>query len=257
MIERLSQLVKINNLLNETKSTHFNSILPMKIDVVEKLYANRYKLLLGNKILQTKSDLNLEVGESYWGVMRENPKSGTISLSKLLKFPHLLKNIKNIPKFDIEQIKNIFSQKNPKVELKAILLEHLATSSSQKEFLTIINILHALEANVFTFVMTTNNKDAIFQFKKRDKKKVNHINSEDENQKVDFYAGFTNLGPMEGVIEINSGIKTLSLYLYYESSLKFLKKELKNLDLKVNLYKRNKTIEPIYTVAPAILDING
>ena len=256
MIERLSQLAKINSLINESKLTRFNSILPMKIDVIDELIGSKYKLLIGNRVLETKSNLKLDVGSSYWGVMKEDIKKGSISLSKLLKFPHLLKNTKEIPKFDIEQIRNIFSKENPKSELKMVFLQHLANSSSRNEFLTLTNMLHALEANVFTFVMTTNNKDAIFQFKKRKKKQKTALSSQ-ESEKIDFYAGFENLGPIEGVIEVVKDIKTLSLYLYYESSLEFLKRELKNLDIEAKLYKRNKSIEPIYTVAPAILDIKG
>ena len=255
MIDKIAQLAKIDSLLNSTKVTRFNSLLPIKIDVLDELYGGKYKLLIGNKAMETKSNLKLDVGESYWGVMKEDIKRGSISLSKLLKFPHLLKNIKDIPKFDIIQMREIFSNENPKSEMKMILLQHLSNSSSRTEFLTITNMLHALEANAFTFVMTTNNKDAIFQFKKRKKKKsvTNHTDSD----KIDFYAGFENLGPVEGVIEVVKDIKTLSLYLYYESSMEFLKKELKNLDIDAKLYKKSKNIEPIYSVAPAILDIKG
>jgi hypothetical protein len=254
VIKNIAQLAKINSLLNEVKTTTFNSLLPIKIDVKEELLGGKYKLLVGTKLLETKSNLKLDVGESYWGVMKESPKKG-ITLSKLLKQPKLLKNIKNIPKFDIQNLNTLFTKETPKAELKAVLLEHLSLSSSRSEFMTITSMIEAINSDVFTFVLNQNEKEAIFQFKRRKPKKTK--NSSEDETKIDFYAAFSNLGPVEGVVEVKDDIKTLSLYLYYENSLEFLKRELSSIDMSVKLYKKDKTIEPLFNLAPSLLDIRG
>ena len=254
MIQNITKLAKLNSLLGEAKITKFNSLLPMKIDVLDELIPGKYKLLVGTKQLETKSNLKLDVGESYWGVMRDDPKKG-ITLSKLLKQPQLLKNMKNIPKFDLQSLNNLFTKESPKAELKVVLLEHLSRASTRSEFMTITSMIEAINQNVFTFVFDQGGKEAIFQFKKRASKRKTA--KSDEDAKIDFYAAFSNLGPVEGVVEVVKDIKTLSLYLYYENSLEFLKRELDSIDMQVKLYKKDKTIEPIFNLTPALLDIRG
>ena len=255
MINSIKALAKLDALANATKITRFNSLLPMKIDVVEELMGGKYKLLVGAKLLETKSNLKLDVGESYWGEMKEDVKSKNISLSNLLKQPKLLKYLKHIPKFSPQKLAEILTKENPKLELKTTFLEHLSSSTSKSEFMTTTSMINALEQNVFTFVMSQNGKNAIFQFKKRASKRKNL--STHENSKIDFYAAFENLGPLEGVIEVKDEVKSLSLYLYYENSVKFLQNELNTLDLTAKIYKKDKKIEPLFYVSPNLLDIRG
>jgi len=255
LINSIKALAKLDALANSSKIIRFNSLLPMKIDVLDTLMNGKYKLLIGTKLLETKSNLKLDVGESYWGVMKEDVKSKNISLSNLLKQPKLLKHLKFIPKFSPNQLSTILSSKNPKQELKATLLEHLSNSTSKSEFMTTTSMVNALEQNVFTFVLTQNSKDAIFQFKKRSTKKEKSKNIEDT--KIDFYAAFENLGPIEGVVEVKDDIKSLSLYLYYENSVKFLQNELNNLNFNAKIYKKDSSIEPLFNVSPNLLDIRG
>jgi len=254
LIKSLGKLARLNTLVSEAKLTRFNSLLPMKIDVLDELIPGKYKLQVGTKLLETKSNMKLDVGESYWGVMRDEPKKG-ITLSQLLKQPKLLKNIKNIPKFDTQTLNNLFSKESPKAELKIALLEHLSKASSRSEFMTLTSMIEAINQNVFTFVFDQGGKEAIFQFKKRPSKRKGAKSEEDA--KIDFYAAFSNLGPVEGVVEVIDDIKTLSLYLYYENSLEFLKSELNSIDMQVKLYKKDKTIEPIFNLTPSLLDIRG
>jgi len=254
LIKSLTQIAKLNSLVSEAKLTRFNSLLPMKIDVLDELIPGKYKLQVGTKQLETKSNLKLDVGESYWGVMKDHPKKG-ITLSNLLKQPKLLKNIQNIPKFDLQTLNNLFEKESPKSELKTVLLEHLSRSSSRSEFMTLTSMIEAINQNVFTFVFDQGGKEAIFQFKKRASKRRGA--KKDEDAKIDFYAAFSNLGPVEGVVEVIKDIKTLSLYLYYENSLEFLKSELKSIDMQVKLYKKDKTIEPLFHLTPSLLDIRG
>ncbi len=255
MINSIKSIAKLDTLVQNAKLTRFNSILPMKINVLDELAGGKYKLLIGSKLLETKSDLKLDVGESYWGQMKEDVKTKNISLSNLLKQPKLLKHLKYIPKFTSEKLAQILTKENPKLELKTTFLEHLSKSTSKNEFMTTTSMINALEQNVFTFVMTQNGKEAIFQFKKRRAKKKNSYKEVDA--KIDFYAAFENLGPIEGVVEVKEDIKNLSLYLYYENSVKFLQTELNNLDLNAKIYKKDKTIEPLFYVSPNLLDVRG
>ena len=255
MIDSIKALAKLDGLSKVANITRFNSLLPMKVDVLEELLNGKYKLQIGNKLLETKSNLKLDVGESYWGEMREDPKTKNITLSNLLKQPKLLKHIKNIPKFTPNDLESIFSRENPKLELKTTFLEHLSKATSKSEFLTTTSMINALNENVFTFVLTTNNKDAIFQFKKRKNRKKSLKNVDDT--KIDFYASFENLGPVEGVVEVKKEIKSLSLYLYYENSVKFLSHYLNELDFHAKIYKKDRTILPLFNVSPNLLDVRG
>jgi len=254
MINNIAQIAKINSILNKMSTDRFNAILPTKIDVLEELNGGKYKLLIGTKVIDTKSQLKLDVGSSYWGEMKENLKSGSITLTQLLKQPKLLKNLSNLPRFDVQTLGQLLTKESPKGELKMILLENLANSSSKSEFMTVANMLQGINESLFSFVLNHNNKDAIFQFKKRKKR---HPDKKDEDTKIDFYAAFENLGPIEGVVEVIDGVRRLSLYLYYENSLVFLKRELASLDLEAVLYKKDKSINPLFSVTPALLDIKG
>ncbi len=255
MINSIKSLAKLDAIASSAKITRFNSLLPMKIDVLDELMGGKYKLLVGTKLLETKSNLKLDVGESYWGVMKEDVKTKNLSLSNLLKQPKLLKHLKHIPKFSTEKLAQILTKENPKLELKTTLLDHLSKSNSKQEFMTTTSMVNALEQNVFTFVMTQNGKEAIFQFKKRNPKKKSL--EKQENTKIDFYAAFENLGPVEGVVEVKDDVKSLSLYLYYENSVKFLQSELNNLEFIAKIYKKNKSIEPLFYVSPNLLDVRG
>ena len=253
MIGQISKLVKLDSLLTEAKLTRFNSLLPVKIDVLDQLENSRYKLLVGTKKLETKSNMKLDVGESYWGVLKDDKTKG-LTLSNLLKQPKLLKNAKFIPKFSPTQLEAILKEDKPKEQMKIALLEHLSKATSKNEFMTTTSMIEALNAGVWTLVLKENQKEAIFQFKKKKSRKKG---GKVEQEKLEFYAGFSNLGPVDGVIEIKDDRKVLSLYLYYESSLNLLKNEIESIDLDVRLYKKDKTIEPLWSVLPTLLDVRG
>ena len=139
--------------------------------------------------------------------------------------------------------------------MKFGLLEKMAHATSKQEFMTLSNMLQAINENVFTMLLAHDNKETLFQFKKRKSKDKSDEKSEDS--KIDFYVAFENLGPIEGVVEVIDGVRKLSLYLYYENSLKFLEQELKNLDLEALLYKKKGKITPLYEYGESLLDVKG
>ncbi|WP_291953255.1 hypothetical protein [Campylobacter sp.] len=64
-----------------------NSTLPVKMQILEKKSYNRYVLLLNTKRLETKSMIELEVGQEYLAEVYEN--KGVISFRNLLKKPNI------------------------------------------------------------------------------------------------------------------------------------------------------------------------
>lgn len=255
MINQITQIAKIETLLANLKTTRFNSLLPMTIDVLEKNSQNSYMLKIGNKDISTKSALALEVGSKYWGVMKEDPVLNSVSLSQLLKKPKLLQMQRNnfLPEFSEAKLQGLISKENPKTEMKAMLLERLSQAVSKSEFMTLTNMIAALNENVFTMVLKEGNQSTMFQFKKRNKDKTDSS----EDAKIDFYAAFENLGPIEGVVSVIGDERKLSLSLFYENALEFLKNELEYLDLDGSLYHKNGNIEPIFELSTSLLDVKG
>lgn len=255
MISQIMNIAKIENLLVNLKTARFNSVLPVTIDVVEKNDKNQYLLKVGNRELNTKSAMNLDVGGKYWGVMKDDPKLNSPTLSGLLKKPQLLQmQRKNfLPELNGTKLQELITKENPKAEMKAVLLERLSTAVSKNEFMTLTNMIAALNENVFTMVLKEENQSTMFQFKKRKKSSPDSK----EDAKIDFYAAFEHLGPVEGVVSVVGDERKLSLSLFYEESLEFLKNELGNLDLEGFLYKKDKNIEPIYELSASLLDTRG
>ncbi len=258
MIGNLSPLAKIESILSKLNAStiKFDKLLPVNIEVKEKLEPKTYLLQVGKKEMTTKSMVDLEVGKQYWGEMKEDPKLKSLSLSKLLIKPHLLQGKKALlPTLSLDKLQQLLGSENPKERVKFSLLDKMAHATSKQEFMTLSNMLQAINENVFTMVLNHENQETLFQFKKR--KKGNNSEDKAENAKIDFYAAFEHLGPIEGVVEVIDGIRKLSLYLYYENSLKFLQKELNNLDLEAFLYKKEGKITPLYEYGESLLDVKG
>ncbi len=255
MISQLGQLAKIDSLLAKLTTTRFNALLPVNIDVIKKSDSQKYLLKIGNKELNTQSNLELEVGKKYWGMMREEPKTNAISLSKLLLKPKFLQHSKLtfLPEYTPEKLLQALSKESPKLELKMQLLEHLSNTNSKQEFMTLANMIAALNNDVFSMVLKHNEKSTMFQFKKRKSKSKTSTN----DGMIDFYAAFEHIGPVEGVVEVNGDIKRLMLYLYYEQSLEFLRNELSLLDFQGQLYPKKGKISPLYEPVSSLLDIKG
>ncbi len=257
MLGQLSALSKIESLLVKlnSQSLHLNSTLPVSIDVKKQLSAQSYLLDVGKKEMKTHSNTELEVGRKYWAMMKEEGATKGLSLSKLVQKPLLLGNKKALlPTFDLEHLQQLLTHEKPKEAFKLALLDKMTTVTSKQDFLTLSNMLQALNENVFSFVLSGREKETLFQLKKRknrDKKESN------DNAKIDFYAAFESLGPVEGVVEVADGKRKLSLYLYYENSLQFLQEELKSLDLEGFLYQKEGKISPLYEYGESLLDVKG
>jgi len=255
MLGSINPLAKIETILAKLNSATIKfDRLPVAINVKEKLAPQEFLLQVNNKEVNTKSMLDLEVGKKYWGVMKED--GATKTLSHLLEKPHLLHAKKTLlPQMTLQKLEQVLTSESPKETMKFALLEKMAHATSKQEFMTLSNMLQAIHENVFTTLLMHGDKETLFQLKKR--KSKNDKEEKPENAKIDFYAAFENLGPVEGVIELIDGVRKLSLYLYYENSLKFLEKELKELDLEGFLYQKKGKISPLYEYGESLLDLKG
>jgi hypothetical protein len=159
-----------------------------------------------------------------------------------------------LPELNDKTLQNLISKENPKAELKSVLLEKLSQSVSKNEFMTLTNMISALNENVFTMVLKEDNQSTMFQFKKR-KKPAGGSSSEDAT--IDFYAAFEHLGPVEGVVSVIDDEKKLTMSLFYKESVDFLKEQLPELDFEGILYKKDREIEPIYELSASLLDTRG
>ena len=256
MISQIASLAKIDALLSKLETKRFNALLPVNIEVVEEQEPQKYKLQVGRQEIMTKSKIPLDVGSKYWGMMQESTQTKSITLSKLLQKPKLLQKSQLtsfLPEFTPQKLASILSKESPKTEMKMLLLEHLSQANSKQEFMTLTNMLAALNANVFTTLLKYEDKTTLFQFKKR--RSQSQTSSEDGM--IDFYAAFEHLGPVEGVVEVNADIKRVTLYLYYEQSLDFLKTQLDALAFEGRILPKKENILPLYEPVSSLLDIKG
>ncbi len=256
MITQLAQIAKIDALLSKLSIKRFNAILPVTVEVLQKSEPQKYDLKIGAKELSTKSAIDLEVGKKYWAVMGENMKTGTISLSKLLKNPAFFQKGKEpifLPEVSARKMMEILSSKSPKAHMKTIFLNHLGNAGSKQEFMTLANMILALNENIFTMFLKHEQNRTLFQFKKR----ASQSQTSSEDGIIDFYAAFEHIGPLEGIVEIDDRIRRLTLYLYYEQSLEFLKEELIHLDFETKVVHKQRVISPLYEPVSSLLDLKG
>ncbi len=263
MIGQLARIAGVDALLGKLETARFNALLPVTIEVLEELAKpdkedtlSRYRLLIGKKELETQSAMPLEKGAKYWGVMKESGKNHAITLSQLLQKPKLLQNgqrISFLPEMTPQKLALLLSSDSPKAEMKMQLLEHLSRAHSKQEFMTLANMIAALQTDVFTMLLKYQDRHTLFQFKKR--RTQSQTSSEDGM--IDFYAAFEHIGPVEGVVEVQGDSKRLTLYLYYEQSMEFLQKELESLGFEGRLLPKKVRIRPLYEPVSSLLDIKG
>ncbi|HHD83657.1 MAG TPA: hypothetical protein ENK93_02160 [Campylobacteraceae bacterium] len=263
MIGQLARIAGVDALLGKLETARFNALLPVTIEVLEELAKpdksdalSRYRLLIGKKELETKSAMPLEQGTKYWGVMKESGKNHAITLSQLLQKPKLLQNrqlVSILPAFTPQKLAHVMSAQSPKTEMKMQLLEHLSGAQSKQEFMTLANMITALQQDLFTMLLKYQDRHTLFQFKKR--RTQSQTSSEDGM--IDFYAAFEHIGPVEGVVEVQGDSRRLTLYLYYEESMVFLQNELETLGFEGRLLPKKAQIKPLCEPVSSLLDIKG
>ncbi len=199
MLEALNALNQLNALHSKNVAHHFNATLPILLKVLEKQDKDLFLLQVGNKIIPTKSEQDLKINQPYFATMLRN-QLGDIVLKNLVPAPKILDALDDLPTLEMKKIKEILSAKDntPLKEYKEFLSEKLIHAKSSQEFLNTANMLLSLQSQVLSFVIENERKKAFLQMKAK-------------KQSVDFYALYSNLGEIGGVIYLKEKEKQLFL----------------------------------------------
>ena len=224
-----------------------NSTLPIKIEVVSKLYGIKYMLKLGNVETETKSLKDLQVGMNYWGVMKKS-SGNSIMLSNLTPQPKILEFARFFD-MDFRDLQKIMSDSSGDIfkNLKNEIMTKLAGSNDRNEFWFWTNVLISMQQGVVTLPFRYEDKEFLMQLKKRYAKDV-----------LDFYATFPNLGEVEGMIKAFNKELFLELKVQFPSVKALLQRESKELE-GVTLTKIvvDDKIKPLYEFNNTLLDLKG
>jgi len=248
LIYRINEVSKIKAFLAKNSAVEFNATLPLSLEVLEKKDNIRYLIKAGNKTFTTKSLKELEIAVKYWGEFNET-KEGIINISKLLKKPKLLQKQNFDLSFEPKILFDLLLKKEPKKDYKALILDKLSNAKNKNEFVTLTNILIALNAGVFHIPVKWNSKNELFQFRQKKGVKL-------KQNCVEFYAAFENLGPIEGKLEQSTDSTKITLFTFYKKTYDFLKSEMENLEYECTVFMKE-SINPLQEFSQTLLDIKG
>lgn len=244
MISTLQKLAGIGSTITDSRAStiNFNANLPITIEVLKQLDRDRFKLKLGRKELTTKSQKNLKEGKRYWGNFFEG-KGGILTISNLTLQPYIFQSDAHFLDISLEpMMKNSFSFE----EWKAFLIQNLLDEHTSKEtFATLSHMLVALSKHTIHLPLLREGKKYLLQFK----------NSSNPDQ-LRFYAGFENLGPIQGTITQHNGLLEMEIEVLYDKSLFFLQKESHKFDMITHI-SIAKDILPLYDLNDLLLDLKG
>jgi len=223
MPSNISKLGKILKTLNRLEgSTLFNASLPVKIEVKKELNPITFLIKVGNKELETKTDIPLKAGEKYFAEIKELKNS--IQITNLKPYPKILKTL------DIITPQKEFVSKDKKE-----ILTHLANAKTKDDFLFFMNILIAFEKKIYHMFITDKRK-ALFQYKK-------------EKDKIRFYGCFSVLGELEGTVTATN----VNIYTPYSSTMNLINEHKNSIDLNVSVFL--KEVKTLFEFNNSLIDI--
>jgi len=254
MIYGLTPINTTKALLGKFVSIEVNALLQIGIKVLKKSGANSFLIQLGRHTFTTKSDRPLEPGREYWAQMSQT-KDGIIQLKRIHPKPKLLQKIEFL-KFEQELFDSI-SQKNKILDsFKNQIMHIMATTNNRDEFESLTQMLLSLHNGILTLPLEVKGKKMLLQMRKRGRK-----NREYESNRIEFYASFNNLGPIEGEIFKANQTLHLKLKLFYPRSVTLLKKYSNTLKgfSSLNLIEQESPILPFWDGSEkvSLLDIKG
>ncbi|WP_163499691.1 hypothetical protein [Helicobacter suis] len=246
-ISALQNLSLLQELLKDTQNTHnFNATLPLLLKVLEKKGDHKYLLQLGNQILETKSQKELMLGKTYWALMHKSSVGATM-LSNLIAQPPISEQLKDAPlKFELKDLPKLLSQEHFQ-DYKETLIHHFAHAHTRQDFLMLGNLLLSLHHQVASFIIQDGHQEAFVQFK-----------AKKEQERLEFYALYPHLGPLEGVVYKQEGGVGLSLGVSYESVAQHLKNnqdQLKGFE-QIQIFV-TKPPQPLFNFEQSLLDTRG
>ncbi len=221
---KISEVGKLLKTFNKFQSIEFNTSLPVKIEVKEKLNDIKYLVRLGKKEVVTKSFMHLKKGK-YFAMVKEI--GNTIKISDLRPLPKIAVLLDKI-KF----------KENSELITKEHILHHLSNAENKEEFLFFTNILIAMQQKKIYHLIINEKKKAILQYKY-------------SKNRLKFYAVFNNLGEIEGEIYNNN----LDIYSPYKNTIELIKKYSHLIDLNINIFLKD--VKPLYEFNNSLLNLKA
>ncbi|WP_104708160.1 hypothetical protein [Helicobacter ailurogastricus] len=249
-ISALQQLGLLQDLLKDhPQAQNFNGALPLLLKVLEKKGADHYLLQLGNQVLESKSQKNLILGQSYWALVHKSSVGATM-LSNLVPQPAIFAQLKDAPlKLDLQELHRLLNQESKEVfkDYHEQLIQHFTHATSRQDFLFFGNLLLSLQHQVASFVVKDGHKEALVQFKAGVKK-----------ERLEFYALYPHLGPLQGLLYKQEGV-CLSLGVAYESVATLLKGQTDTLKgfSQIEIYTTKNLPELLFSFEENLLDTRG
>ena len=221
---KISEVGKLLKTFNKFQTIEFNTSLPVKIEVKEKLNDIKYLVKLGKKEVVTKSFVPLKKGK-YFAMVKEI--GNTLKISDLRELPKIA--------ILLEKIK---FKSNDEVITKEHILNHLSNAENKEEFLFFTNILIALQQKKIHHLIINEKKKALLQYKY-------------SKNRLKFYAVFNNLGEIEGEIYNNN----VDIYSPYKNTIELIKKYSDLIDLNVNVFLKD--VKPLYEFQNSLLNLKA
>jgi hypothetical protein len=228
-ISQVGKILKATNRLN--MPTEFNASLPITIEVKKQINPIRYILKLGKKEVETKSYTPLEIGGKYKAQI--NQTDNKIEIKNLKKLPQIFTKFPDSINYSIDDLIKDEPFKSPE-KYKQFLLNHLANSNNQQEFLFFTQLLLATNQNVY-HLFINDEKKSLIQLKPKKKK-------------LKFYGFFENLGGIGGEIYLIDEIY-LDLMVEFHNSLYLIEKHLSDLKgIIINSIKQE-NLTPLFEIS--------
>jgi hypothetical protein len=219
----LSKIGKVLKTLNRFEGIkEFNASLPVKIEVKKEINPIRFLIQLGNREIETKSYIPLQVGKKYLAQIKEGKYS--IHISNLKEYPKILDTLKKI-----NFTKEILTPD------KKETMQHLANANNKNEFIFWMNILIAFNQKIYHLIIN-GKKKAIMQLKYK-------------KNTVKFYAVFEHLGEIEGILYQRS----LKLFCEFDSTISLINLYKNELPFIVEVNK--KEIDSLYEFSENLINL--
>ena len=219
----------------------------LDVEVLRSLGENRYLLNIEGRELTALSKQKLTPHEHYLA-RYETSKNTQPTLSHLVKIPKLftqLPLLRHSPLlFEPKDLLRLLESKQTVQNFKETLLKELTTAPSKEHFQALSLYLLSLHQHVLSIPLHFYDTFSLLQFKKRYNKKTKKIS-------LDFYAFFTHIGPVSGVI---SDRKVKMSVTFFETK-EYLEKRSAEVGCEIEIEVVD-TIAPLYEAkTQRVLDI--
>ena len=243
-LNAISSLLKVIQSSDAKTAATLTKLLD--IEVLKSLGENRYLLQAGGKELTALSQQKLIPHEHYLARF-EVTKNSQPTLSHLLKVPKLFTKLPLLDSallIEPKELARLLSAKEGVMSFKESLLKELVSSPSKEHFQALSPFLLSLHQNVLSIPLYFFDTYALLQFKKRYNKKT-------KESFLDFYAFFTHLGALSGIVSQNEA----RINVAFEETKRHLETLRKKLGYEVQI-EVSEMILPLYeTKEQKILDI--